>query len=183
LEIGRAPDRMPASRSRARGARGLLLPAATKLGNPTEDTLLPATAQELKRLGVIARDVALDAGFNPGPTASALPDAERVFIAGDSRPAPDTATAGSRSTASAAKAAPRQTTLRRAPRASQGPRPAPRPRSAGASSLTTSTRSPSGPPDSIHNRFGTPNPEPICNHGRPTGRPCSSSAPIVYPGK
>jgi IS5 family transposase len=65
-----------------RGARGLLLPAATTLGNPHEDTLLPATAAELKRLGLAPRDVALDGGFSPGPTATALPEAERVFIAG-----------------------------------------------------------------------------------------------------
>jgi transposase, IS5 family len=65
-----------------RGARGLLLPAKTKPGNPSEDTLLPATAQELRRLGLAPRDVALDAGFNPGPTATALPDAQRVFITG-----------------------------------------------------------------------------------------------------
>src|SRR3954447_15976318 len=65
-----------------RGARGLLLPAATKPGNPGEDTLLAATADELNKLGVAPRDVALDGGFNPGPTATALPDAQRVFIAG-----------------------------------------------------------------------------------------------------
>ena len=64
-----------------RGARGLLLPAATRLGNPTEDTLPGDTAAEQDRLGVTAR-VALDAGFNPGPTAAALPDSDRVFIAG-----------------------------------------------------------------------------------------------------
>jgi transposase, IS5 family len=65
-----------------RGARGLLLPAATQLGNPGEDALLPTTAGELKRLAITPRDVALDGGFNPGPTATAMPDAERVFIAG-----------------------------------------------------------------------------------------------------
>ena len=64
-----------------RGARGLLLPAQTKLRSPNEDTLLSATAQELTRLGLSPRDVALDGGFNPGPTRTALPDAERVFIA------------------------------------------------------------------------------------------------------
>jgi IS5 family transposase len=63
-----------------RGARGLLLPAPTKLGSPNEDTLLSSTAEELTRLGLSPRDVALDAGFNPGPTATALPEAERVFI-------------------------------------------------------------------------------------------------------
>ena len=35
-------------------ARGLLLPAPTTLGNPSEDTLLAATADELKRLGLHA---------------------------------------------------------------------------------------------------------------------------------
>jgi transposase, IS5 family len=65
-----------------RGARGLLLPAATELGNVGEDALLATTANELKRLGLLPRDVALDGGFRPGPTATALPDAERVFIAG-----------------------------------------------------------------------------------------------------
>jgi IS5 family transposase len=65
-----------------RGARGLLLPAATQLGNPGEDTLLTATATELTRLAVAPRDIALDGGFNPGPTATALPDAQRVFISG-----------------------------------------------------------------------------------------------------
>jgi IS5 family transposase len=65
-----------------RGARGLLLPAATRLGNPSEDTLLATTAAQLDRLGVTPRDVALDGGFNPGPTATALADSDRVFIAG-----------------------------------------------------------------------------------------------------
>jgi transposase, IS5 family len=64
-----------------RGARGLLLPATTELGSPNEDALLSATADELERLGMVPRDVALDAGFNPGPTATALPDSQRVFIA------------------------------------------------------------------------------------------------------
>jgi IS5 family transposase len=65
-----------------RGARGLLLPAPTRVGNPTEDTLLPATAGELAARGLRPRDVALDGGFNPGPVADAFPDADRVFITG-----------------------------------------------------------------------------------------------------
>jgi transposase, IS5 family len=67
-----------------RGARGLILPASTQLGNPTENTLLPATVAELQRLGIRPREVALDGGFMPGPTNQALaplaPD--QVFIAG-----------------------------------------------------------------------------------------------------
>jgi IS5 family transposase len=71
-----------------RGARGLILPAATTLGNPGEDTLLPQTVAELKRLGLSPREVALDGGFNVAPTHQAFehltPD--RVFIAGRQQP-------------------------------------------------------------------------------------------------
>ncbi|MGH2915731.1 MAG: transposase, partial [Solirubrobacteraceae bacterium] len=71
-----------------RGARGLILPASTELGNPAEDTLLPQTIAELERLGVSIREAAFDGGFNTGPTNTAL---ERlaptnVFIAGRQEP-------------------------------------------------------------------------------------------------
>ena len=71
-----------------RGARGLILPAATRLGNPAEDTLLPDTISELTRLGISPREIALDAGFNVGPTRQALEDLkpDRVFIAGRQQP-------------------------------------------------------------------------------------------------
>jgi IS5 family transposase len=71
-----------------RGARGLILPAVTQVGNPGEDTLLPDTIAELKRLGISPKEVALDGGFNVGPTREALehlaPD--RVFISGRQQP-------------------------------------------------------------------------------------------------
>jgi IS5 family transposase len=51
-----------------RGARGLILPAKSQIGNPHEDTLLPDTVRELERLGLRPREVALDGGFKPGPT-------------------------------------------------------------------------------------------------------------------
>ena len=73
-----------------RGARGLIVPAATRLGNPAEDTLLPDTISELTRLGIRPREIALDGGFDPGPTRQALEDhgltPERVFIAGRQQP-------------------------------------------------------------------------------------------------
>jgi transposase, IS5 family len=73
-----------------RGARGLILPAATRLGNPAEDTLLPDTLGELTRLGIRPREIAVDGGFNLGPTHQALDDhglsPERVFIAGRQQP-------------------------------------------------------------------------------------------------
>jgi IS5 family transposase len=71
-----------------RGARGFILPSATAPGNPTEDALLPRTVGELQRLGLSPREVALDGGFNLGPTRDALAplDCERVFISGRHQP-------------------------------------------------------------------------------------------------
>jgi IS5 family transposase len=73
-----------------RGARGLIVPAVTQVGNPKEDTLLPDTIAELKRLGISPKEVALDGGFNIGPTRQALDDhglePDRVFIAGRQQP-------------------------------------------------------------------------------------------------
>jgi IS5 family transposase len=71
-----------------RGARGLILPASSLPGNPQELVLLPQTAQELKRLGLSPREVALDGGFQPGPTADTLAELkpERVFISGRQQP-------------------------------------------------------------------------------------------------
>jgi IS5 family transposase len=71
-----------------RGARGLILPASTELGNPAEDKLLPGTVEELNRLGINVQEVALDGGFNIGPTNSALEDLapKNVFIAGRQEP-------------------------------------------------------------------------------------------------
>ncbi|MBV9193782.1 MAG: transposase, partial [Solirubrobacterales bacterium] len=71
-----------------RGARGLILPASTQLGNPAEDTLLPGTVEELTRLGISVQEVALDGGFNVTATNSALEDLapKNVFIAGRQEP-------------------------------------------------------------------------------------------------
>jgi transposase, IS5 family len=71
-----------------RGARGFILPASTKSGNPPESKLLPDTAHELRRLRLRPREVALDGGFEQRPTAEALHELspERVFIAGRQQP-------------------------------------------------------------------------------------------------
>jgi IS5 family transposase len=66
------------------GARGLILPASTALGNPAEETLLPGTVAELKRLGLKPREIAVDGGFKSGPTNTAFADLQpkTVFVAG-----------------------------------------------------------------------------------------------------
>jgi IS5 family transposase len=71
-----------------RGARGLILPAASLPGNPVENTLLPQTIAELDRLGLSPKEVALDGGFTLGPTQDAMSDLapERLFIAGRQQP-------------------------------------------------------------------------------------------------
>ena len=65
-----------------RGARGLIIPAASQPGSPNEPDLLPATAAELERLGLTPREVALDGGFFPAGVAEDLPGPDRVFING-----------------------------------------------------------------------------------------------------
>ena len=51
-EFGYASQLAEVTENTKRGARGLILPASTEIGNPTEDTLLPQTVAELKRLGI-----------------------------------------------------------------------------------------------------------------------------------
>jgi IS5 family transposase len=66
------------------GARGFLLPPATKPGNPGENELLPSTVAEFERLGLRPREVALDGGFQTKATSEALAplDPKTTFIAG-----------------------------------------------------------------------------------------------------
>jgi IS5 family transposase len=87
-EFGYVAQLCEVTENTKRGARGLILPAATVIGNPGEDTLLPDTIAELRRLGISPREVALDGGFNVGPTREALEDLapERVFISGRQQP-------------------------------------------------------------------------------------------------
>ncbi|MCA1657632.1 MAG: transposase, partial [Actinobacteria bacterium] len=70
------------------GARGFILPAATAAGNPGENALLPQTAQELERLGICPREVALDGGFQTAPTNDTLATLapQRTFISGRQQP-------------------------------------------------------------------------------------------------
>jgi transposase, IS5 family len=66
-----------------RGARGFILPPASQVGNPSENTLLPDTVAELKNLDIKLREVTVDGGFMPTPTNTALDDvADEVHITG-----------------------------------------------------------------------------------------------------
>jgi IS5 family transposase len=87
-EFGYVTQLAEVTENTRRGARGLILPASTQIGNPAENTLLPATVAELERLGIRPREVALDGGFMAGPTTQALDqlEPERVFIAGRQEP-------------------------------------------------------------------------------------------------
>ncbi|MDQ6803404.1 MAG: transposase, partial [Actinomycetota bacterium] len=65
------------------GARGFILAPQSQIGNPAEDTLLPATAQELHDLEIKLKEIMLDGAFTTTATNAALEDlADTVHIAG-----------------------------------------------------------------------------------------------------
>jgi transposase, IS5 family len=90
-ELGYVTQLAEITENTRRGARGLILPAATAAGNPQENALLPDTVAELKRLGLKPREVALDGGFQPGPTNESLADLAPKGCSSPaaSNPAPD----------------------------------------------------------------------------------------------
>ena len=69
-----------------RGARGFILPAATRPGNPAENTLLPDTITELEALGIRPRELVCDGGFQAGATRDTVPGNTSVFISGRHEP-------------------------------------------------------------------------------------------------
>jgi transposase, IS5 family len=69
-----------------RGARGLILPAASRPGNPAENTLLFDTIEELGRLAIRPRELVCDGGFQAAPTRDTVPDGTDVFISGRNQP-------------------------------------------------------------------------------------------------
>lgn len=84
-EFGYVVQLAELTESTRRGARGLILPAPSRIGAAAESELLPATATEMERLGLAPRELALDGGFFPAGVAEQLPGARRVFIAGRQR--------------------------------------------------------------------------------------------------
>jgi IS5 family transposase len=87
-EFGYVSQLAEVTENTKRGARGLILPASSALGSRAENALLPDTVQELGRVGISPREVALDGGFMPGPTNSAFEDLapKQLFIAGRQEP-------------------------------------------------------------------------------------------------
>jgi IS5 family transposase len=87
-EFGYVTQLAEVTENTRRGARGLILPASSRVGNPAENTLLPGTVAELVRLGIAPREIALDGGFMPGPSNHALEPLEpdQVFITGRQQP-------------------------------------------------------------------------------------------------
>jgi IS5 family transposase len=83
-EFGYVTQLTEVTENTKRGARGLILPASSAPGNAAENTLLPDTVAELKRLGIHPKEVAVDGAFMPGPTNDALENLapDRVFISG-----------------------------------------------------------------------------------------------------
>ncbi|MDP9257403.1 MAG: transposase [Actinomycetota bacterium] len=67
-----------------RGARGFLVPVTIKIGNPSENELLPRTVAEIVNAGLKPRIVAVDGGFQSRATSAAVtPIAPRqLFITG-----------------------------------------------------------------------------------------------------
>ena len=82
-----------AVREHRRGARDLIVRAASQLGSPNEPDLLPDTAAELDRLNLRPHELALDGGFFPDGVAKTLPQPKRCLSSpGASRPARDAPT-------------------------------------------------------------------------------------------
>jgi IS5 family transposase len=69
-----------------RGARGFILPAATRPGNPAENTMLPDTISELDRAGIRPREMVFDGGFHTEATRDTVPENTNVFISGRHEP-------------------------------------------------------------------------------------------------
>jgi transposase, IS5 family len=82
-EFGYVDQLCEITASTKRGARGFILPPKSQIGNPAENTLLPDTAAELNRLDIKLTEIALDGGFLPTPSNTALEDlTDTIHITG-----------------------------------------------------------------------------------------------------
>ena len=168
------------SENTRRGARGLILPAATQIGSPNESDLLPADrGARSTRLGLRPREIALDGGFAPGQSPKHLPPPERVFIAGrqTGRLAQDHRRLATLPRRRRGPHQPPQTPLRPAPQPPQRPPRRPDLDRPGRSSPTTSTPSPSDPPDTIP----PVRDHPPGHHPTRNGRALHPARPFSFP--
>jgi IS5 family transposase len=70
-----------------KGARGLILPPTSQIGNPAENTLLPDTAQELRNLEIELKQIMVDGAFTTTATNQALEGlADTVHITARQQP-------------------------------------------------------------------------------------------------
>ena len=82
-EFGYVDQLCEITRNTKRGARGFILPPASQIGNPAENTLLPDTANELRTLEIALKEVMVDGGFTTKETNAALEGlANEIYIAG-----------------------------------------------------------------------------------------------------
>ena len=88
-----------------RGARGLILPAPTRVGSPNEPDLLPDTANELEGPACTRATSRSMAALRPAPSPSSCPTRPRCSSPAARAPAPNTPTGAWRATASAPRAA------------------------------------------------------------------------------
>ena len=134
-----------------RGARGFILPAATRRGNPVENTCSQTRSPSSTGSASPRARCVCDGGFQIGPTRDSVPDHdERVHLRPPrARLAPHPQAPSALPHRHRGPHQPPQTQLRPAPKHASKATTASRPGPAGASSPTTSTRSPSGPPDTI----------------------------------
>jgi hypothetical protein len=168
-----------------RGARGLIVPAATEIGSPNEPDLLPATAAELQRLTCVRASSRSTAGSSRSASPRSSPDPSACSSPAASPPAPDAPTDGSRASGSASRAASATSNAATASNdpdskasAERGPGPP------GRSSPTTSTRSPSEPAENIPQvRDHPPGRHPNIETAAPLHPARPFSFQPVYPGQ
>jgi len=168
-----------------RGARGFVVPAATQLGNPAENTLLPDTMTELQALGIVPRELVGDGGSFPARPARRCRPAPACSSRAATSRALGAPASAKRATEPAAKAA-SVTSSAATGYAGPGSKAitASRPGPAGRSSPTTSTPTTTTLPDR------RPHPAPAHRMGTPSSTDPSTQrhrkAPRrspVYPGE
>jgi len=87
-EFGYVTQLAEVTENTRRGARGLILPASTTLGQPPRGRVAAQDGAGTQAAWDLPREVALDGGVQPGPTAAAFAEIppDRMFVAGRQQP-------------------------------------------------------------------------------------------------